>query len=99
VWISISANLGGPAIDVIGHSRHLACKDLLPFAGIAFPCCGIVPRWIAFLGYALGVMLLLITGIIVWIPLVYSCVGVYGQRRYTEPIRVARASGDSELHG
>jgi len=32
---------------------------------------GIVPRWIAFLGYALGVMLLLSIGVIVWIPLVF----------------------------
>jgi hypothetical protein len=32
---------------------------------------GIVPRWITFLGYALGAMLLLSIGIIVWIPLVF----------------------------
>jgi hypothetical protein len=31
----------------------------------------IVPRWMAFLGYALGAMLLLSVGIIVWIPLVF----------------------------
>jgi hypothetical protein len=31
----------------------------------------IVPRWIAFLGYGLGAMLLLSIGIIVWIPLVF----------------------------
>ena len=31
----------------------------------------IVPRWIAFLGYALGATLLLSIGIIVWIPLVF----------------------------
>lgn len=32
---------------------------------------GIVPRWIPFLGYALGAMLLLSIGIIMWIPLVF----------------------------
>jgi len=32
---------------------------------------GIIPRWIPFLGYALGAMLLLSIGIIVWIPLVF----------------------------
>jgi len=32
---------------------------------------GIVARWIAFLGYALGAVLLLSIGIIVWIPLVF----------------------------
>jgi len=31
----------------------------------------IAPRWIAFLGYALGAMLLLSIGIIVWVPLVF----------------------------
>jgi len=31
----------------------------------------IVPRWIAFLGYILGALLLLSVGIIVWIPLVF----------------------------
>ena len=31
----------------------------------------IVPRWIAFLGYLLGAMLLLSVGIILWIPLVF----------------------------
>jgi hypothetical protein len=31
----------------------------------------IVPRWIALLGYALGAILLLSLGIIVWIPLVF----------------------------
>ena len=31
----------------------------------------IVPRWIAFLGYLLGAMLLLSVGIIVWVPLVF----------------------------
>lgn len=31
----------------------------------------IVPRWIAFLGYALGAILLLSVGIILWIPLVF----------------------------
>jgi len=32
---------------------------------------GIVRRWVPFLGYALGVVLLLSIGIIVWIPLVF----------------------------
>lgn len=32
---------------------------------------GVVPRWIAFLGHALAVMLLLSIGIIVWISLVF----------------------------
>jgi len=32
---------------------------------------GIFPRWIAFLGYALAVLLLLSTGFIQWIPLVF----------------------------
>jgi len=32
---------------------------------------GIVPRWIAFLGYALGAVLLLSIGIIRWVPLVF----------------------------
>ena len=32
---------------------------------------GVVPRWIPFLGYALGAVLLLSIGIIVWIPLVF----------------------------
>ena len=32
---------------------------------------GIVPRWISFLGYALGAILLLSIGIILWIPLVF----------------------------
>lgn len=32
---------------------------------------GIVPRWIALLGYGLGAMLLLSIGIILWIPLVF----------------------------
>ncbi len=31
----------------------------------------VVPRWIALLGYALGAMLLLSIGVIVWIPLVF----------------------------
>ena len=31
----------------------------------------IIPRWIAFLGYALGAILLLSVGIILWIPLVF----------------------------
>jgi len=32
---------------------------------------GVVPRWIPFLGYALGAVLLLSIGIIAWIPLVF----------------------------
>jgi len=32
---------------------------------------GIVPRWIALLGYGLGALLLLSIGVIVWIPLVF----------------------------
>lgn len=163
VWISIPANLGGPATDVIRHSKTISLAlNLLPFAGIAFLWfiavvrnrlgvledrffatvflgsgllyvamiftsaalaaglirvlsntpeiliqtgayalgraevyqvmnvygikmagvfmfststillrTGIVPRWIAFLGYALGAMLLLSVGIIVWISLVF----------------------------
>lgn len=31
----------------------------------------ILPRWIALLGYALGAMLLLSIGVVVWIPLVF----------------------------
>jgi hypothetical protein len=31
----------------------------------------IVPRWIAFLGYALGAALLLSVGIVRWVPLVF----------------------------
>jgi hypothetical protein len=31
----------------------------------------IVPRWIAFLGYVLGAMLLLTTETLVWIPIVF----------------------------
>ena len=37
VWISIPANLGGPAVDVISHSKTISLAlNLLPFAGIAF---------------------------------------------------------------
>lgn len=32
---------------------------------------GIAPRWVAFVGYALGAMLLLSIGLIMWIPLVF----------------------------
>lgn len=163
VWVSIPANLGGPALDVIGHSKTISLAlNLLPFAGIAFLWfiavvrnrlgaledrffatvflgsgllyvamvftsaalagglirvltntpeiltqtgayalgraqvyqtmnaygikmagvfmfststillrTGIVPRWIAFLGYGLGAVLLLSVGVIVWIPLVF----------------------------
>jgi hypothetical protein len=163
VWISIPANLGGPAMEVINHSKSISlAMNLLPFAGIAFlwfiavvrnrlgdledrffatvflgsgllyiamiftsaalagglirvlsnapetmtqagtyalgraqiyqtmnvygiKMAGvfmfststillrtrIAPRWIAFLGYALGAMLLLSIGIIVWVPLVF----------------------------
>jgi hypothetical protein len=163
VWISVPANVGGPALDVINHSKTISfALNLLPFAGIAFLWfiavvrnrlgeledrffatvflgsgllyiamiftsaalagglirvlinapetfvqtgtytlgraqiyqtmnvygikmagvfmfstatillrTGIVPRWIAFLGYALGAMVLLSIGIIEWIPLVF----------------------------
>ncbi len=163
VWVSIPANLGGAATDVISHSETIELAlNLLPFAGIAFlwfiavvrdrlgvledrffatvflgsgllyvamiftsaalaggllrvlinapgtlvqtgtyalgraqvyqtmnvygiKMAGvfmfststillrtrIVPRWIALLGYALGAMLVLSVGIIVWIPLVF----------------------------
>jgi len=163
VWGSIPANLGGPALDVLSHSKTISLAlNLLPFAGIAFlwfiavvrnrlgeledrffstvflgsgllyvgmvftsaalagglirvlinapeiltqtgayalgraqiyqtmnvygiKMAGvfmfststillrtrIVHRWIAFLGYALGAVLLLSVGIIVWIPLVF----------------------------
>ena len=37
IWISIPANLGGQAIDVISHSRKIELAlNLLPFAGISF---------------------------------------------------------------
>src|SRR6516164_2632484 len=37
VWISIPANLEGPAINVISHSKTIELAlNLLPFAGIAF---------------------------------------------------------------
>jgi len=163
VWGSIPANVGGPALDVLSHSKTISLAlNLLPFAGIAFLWfiavvrnrlgeledrffatvflgsgllyigmvftsaalagglirvlinapeiltqtgayalgraqiyqtmnvygikmagvfmfststillrTGIVQRWIAFLGYALGAVLLLSIGIIVWIPLVF----------------------------
>ncbi len=163
IWMSIPANLGGPAVDVISHSKTIELAlNLLPFAGVAFlwfiavvrnrlgdledrffatvflgsgllyvamiftsaalagglirvlinapeilvqtgtyalgraqvyqtmnvygiKMAGvfmfststillrtmIVPRWIAFLGYALGAMLLLSVGIIAWIALVF----------------------------
>jgi hypothetical protein len=163
VWGSIPANLGGPALDVLSHSKTISLAlNLIPFAGIAFLWfiavvrnrlgeledrffatvflgsgllyigmvftsaalagglirvlintpqiltqtgayalgraqiyqtmnvygikmagvfmfststillrTGIVQRWIAFLGYALGAVLLLSVGIIVWIPLVF----------------------------
>jgi len=36
VWVSIPANLGGPLLDVISHSKAIALAlNLLPFAGIA----------------------------------------------------------------
>ena len=163
VWLSIPANLGQPAADVISHSKTIELAlNLLPFAGIAFLWfiavvrnrlgaledrffatvflgsgllyvamiftsaalagglirvlintpqvivqtgtyalgraqvyqimnvygikmagvfmfttstillrTAIFPRWIAFLGYALGAVLLLSIGIINWIPLVF----------------------------
>ena len=37
VWISIPANLGVPAVDVISHSKAISLAlNLHPFAGIAF---------------------------------------------------------------
>jgi hypothetical protein len=37
VWVSIPANAGGPALDVISHSKAISLAlNLLPFAGIAF---------------------------------------------------------------
>jgi hypothetical protein len=163
VWVSIPANVGGQALDVISHSKAISLAlNLLPFAGIAFLWfiavvrnrlgtledrffatvflgsgllyiamvftsaalagglirvllnapeilaqtgayalgraqvyqtmnvygikmagvfmfststillrTGIVPRWIALLGYGLGALLLLSIGVIVWIPLVF----------------------------
>src|SRR6516225_9151956 len=36
VWVSIPANLGGPLLDVISHSKAISLAlNLLPFAGIA----------------------------------------------------------------
>ncbi len=59
----------------------------------------IVPRWIAFLGYALGAMLLLSIGIIVWIPLVFPLwVFVVSVTILVEnPSTVAEATTDSEV--
>jgi hypothetical protein len=163
VWVSIPADVGGQALDVISHSKAISLAlNLLPFAGIAFLWfiavvrnrlgasedrffatvflgsgllyiamvftsaalagglirvllnapetlaqtgayalgraqiyqtmnvygikmagvfmfststillrTGIVPRWIALLGYGLGALLLISIGIIVWIPLVF----------------------------
>jgi len=37
VWISIPANLGGPAMEVIAESKKISLAlNLVPFAGIAF---------------------------------------------------------------
>src|SRR5215475_6574939 len=37
VWVSIPASLGGPATEVVSHSKTIAfALNLLPFAGIAF---------------------------------------------------------------
>jgi hypothetical protein len=37
VWGSIPANIGGPALDVLSHSKTISLAlNLLPFAGIAF---------------------------------------------------------------
>ena len=36
MWVSIPANLGGPVLDVISHSKAISLAlNLLPFAGIA----------------------------------------------------------------
>ena len=163
LWVSIPDSPGGPALDLVGHSKAIALAlNLLPFAGIAFLWfiavvrnrlgaledrffstvflgsgllyvamvftsaalagglirvlinapemltqtgayalgraqiyqtmnvygirmagvfmfststillrTGLVARWIAFLGYALGAVLLLSVGVIVWITLVF----------------------------
>jgi hypothetical protein len=193
VWISIPANVGGAALDVISHSKTISLAlNLLPFAGIAFLWfiavvrnrlgaledrffatvflgsgllyiamiftsaalagglirvlitapenltqtgtyalgraqiyqtmnvygikmagvfmfttstillrTGIVPRWIAFLGYALGAMLVLSIGIIAWISLVFPVwVFVVSAAILLENLsRTAAVSGDSELAG
>jgi hypothetical protein len=60
---------------------------------------GIVPRWIAFLGYALGAILLLSIGMIVWVPLVFP-VWVFlisAAILLESPSRVAAATRDGEL--
>jgi len=190
VWISIPAYVGGPALDVISHSKTISLGlNLLPFAGIAFLWfiavvrnrlgeledrffatvflgsgllyiamvfmsaalagglirvlisapeilvqtgsyalgraqiyqtmnvygikmagvfmfststillrTAVVPRWIAFLGYALAALLLLSIGIIVWIPLVFPVwVFLVSVAILLENPSSARASSDSEL--
>src|SRR5258705_10732468 len=37
IWISIPVDVGGPALNVISHSKTISLGlNLLPFAGIAF---------------------------------------------------------------
>jgi hypothetical protein len=54
----------------------------------------IVPRWIAFLGYGLGAVLLLSIGIIRWIPLVFPIWVFF----ISVAILVENPSGVSEMH-
>jgi hypothetical protein len=47
VWGSIPANLGGPALDVLSHSKTISLAlNLLPFAGIAFLWFIAEPNWV-----------------------------------------------------
>jgi hypothetical protein len=190
IWISIPADVGGPAVNVISHSKTISLGlNLLPFAGIAFLWfiavvrnrlgeledrffatvflgsgllyiamiftgaalagglirvlinapeilvqtgayalgraqiyqtmnvygikmagvfmfststiflrTAVVPRWIAFVGYVLGAILLLSIGIIVWIPVVFPLwVFVVSVAILLEKPSRVTASSDSEL--
>jgi hypothetical protein len=190
IWISIPADVGGPALNVISHSKTISLGlNLLPFAGIAFLWfiavvrnrlgeledrffatvflgsgllyiamiftgaalagglirvlinapeilvqtgayalgraqiyqtmnvygikmagvfmfststiflrTAVVPRWIAFVGYVLGAILLLSIGIIVWIPVVFPLwVFVVSVAILLEKPSRVTASSDSEL--
>jgi hypothetical protein len=58
----------------------------------------VVPRWIAFVGYVLGAILLLSIGIIVWIPVVFPLwVFVVSVAILLEKPSSVTASSDSEL--
>jgi hypothetical protein len=61
----------------------------------------IVPRWIAFLGYALGATLVLSIGILAWISLVFPVwVFVVSAAILLENLsRTVAGTGDSELAG